>query len=99
MANLQVSYEDMRTAGRQLTTIEGQIQDHLKQAQNLISSLVSQGFVTDSASKAFDHAFSQFHQGASQTISALNDMNTYLNTAADKMHETDQGLAQGLGGH
>jgi WXG100 family type VII secretion target len=97
MANITASYEEMKGAGRQLTTIEGQIQDYLKQAQNLISNLVSNGWVSDSASKAFDHAFAQFHQGASQTISALNDMNSYLNTAADKMQETDQALAHGLG--
>lgn len=96
MANMNVTYEDMRTAGRQLQTIESGVQDQLKQAQNLISSLVSQGFVTDVASKAFDDAFSRFHQGASQTISALLDMQNYLNNAADKMHETDQSLAQGF---
>ncbi|MFD0630744.1 WXG100 family type VII secretion target [Catenulispora yoronensis] len=96
--NLSVTYQDMRDAGRQLTTVEGQIQDQLKQAQNLISNLVHSGFVTDAASKAFDQAYSDFTQGATKTISALTQMNQYLNTAADRMQETDSNLAQSIGG-
>lgn len=96
MANITADYQHMRDAGRQLTVIQNQIEDELKQAQNLISTLVGEGFNTDTASKAFDAAFTSFHHGATQTISALTDMNRYLNMAADKMHDTDQSLAQGL---
>lgn len=99
MANIAVNYETMRTAGRQLTGIQAQIEDQLKQAQSLISSLVADGFVTDAASKAFDDEFTHFHHGASETMQALTGMNNYLNAAADKMHETDQALSQGLGSH
>ena len=94
--NLSVTYQDMRDAGRQLTTFQHQIQDQLRQAQALIKNLVGGGFVTDQASKAFDAKYDEFTKGASQVIDGLNGMNQYLNSAAEAMEHTDQSLAQAI---
>jgi len=100
MANIQASYHDMNDAAGKLAGFEGQIQDTLKQAQSLVQNLVAAGFVTDSASKAFDDSYNEFTRGATQLIAGMNGMGKYLTTAASTLQETDQKLAQGIqGGH
>jgi len=96
MANVNVTFEDMRSAGHQLTTYEQQITDTLKQAQALVKNLVSGGFVTDQASKAFDEKYHEFTTGASQMMEGMDGMAKYLDSAAQSMQETDQGLANAL---
>jgi WXG100 family type VII secretion target len=98
MANINVSYHDLQDAAGKLQGFEAQIQDELKQAQALIQNLIHAGFVTDLASKAFDEAYSKFTQSAQGLIGSMNDMGKYLTNAASTMQETDQKLAQGIGG-
>lgn len=98
MANISVTYHEMADAAGKLTSIESGIQDQLRQAQSLIQNLVSAGFVTDAASKAFDHAYNEFTQGATKMIDGMNGMAKYLNNAAQQMQATDESLAKGIGG-
>jgi len=98
MANIQVSYHDLQDAAGKLATYEGNINDQLHQAQSLIQNLVSTGFMTDHASKAFDHAYSEFTQGATKMIAGMNDLGKYLNNAAQTLQQTDESLAKGIGG-
>lgn len=98
MANMNVTFHEMQDAAGKLQSYENQIQDQLKQAQSLVQNLVSAGFVTDSASKAFDHAYSQFTQGAQQLIEGMNSMGKYLTNAAQTLQQTDESLAKGIGG-
>lgn len=97
MANLQVSYHDMSDAAGKLQSFEQQTQDVLKQAQSLVQNLVASGFVTDAASKAFDHSYSEFTTGAAKVIEGMSGMGQYLTQAANTLQETDTKLAQGLG--
>jgi WXG100 family type VII secretion target len=98
MANMNVTFHEMQDAAGKLQSYEGQIQDQLQQAQALVQNLVSAGFVTDSASKAFDHAYSQFTQGAKQMLEAKTHMGKYLTNAAQTLQQTDESLAKGIGG-
>jgi WXG100 family type VII secretion target len=98
MANITVSYHDLQDAAGKLAGYEGQIQDELKQAQSLVQNLIHAGFVTDQASKAFDDAYSRFTSSAQGLIASMNDMGKYLTNAAATLQETDQKLAQGIGG-
>jgi len=98
MANLQVSYHDMSDAAGKLQSFEQQVQDMLKQAQSLVQNLVASGFVTDAASKAFDHSYSEFTTGAAKVVEGMQGMGQYLTQAANTLQETDQKLASGLGG-
>jgi WXG100 family type VII secretion target len=98
MANLNVTYQEMRDAGHQLTTYEQTLQDTLKQAQALVKNLVAGGFVTDQASKAFDDKYSEFTNGAAQMLDGMKGMAQYLNSAADAMEQTDSSLASSIRG-
>lgn len=98
MANIHVSYHDMQDAAGKLNSYESAIQDTLKQAQSLVQNLVSAGFVSDQASKAFDHSYSQFTQGAQQLIEGMTGMGKYLTNAAQTLQQTDEQLAKGIGG-
>lgn len=98
MANMNVTYHELEDAAGKLKSYEQQIQDQLKQAQALVQNLVATGFVTDAASKAFDHSYSQFTQGAQQLIQGMDGMGSYLTKAAQTLQQTDQQLAQGIGG-
>ena len=100
MANMNVTYHDMADAAGKLQGFERQIQDELRQAQSLVQNLVSAGFVTDAASKAFDASYNEFTNGATKVIDGMQGMASYLTNAAQKLQDTDQALAQGLsGGH
>ncbi|MEY9926011.1 WXG100 family type VII secretion target [Catenulispora sp. GP43] len=98
MASISITYHDMSDAAGKLTSYQTQIQDTLKQAQSLVQNLVSSGFVTEAASKAFDHAYAEFTQGASKMIEGMEGMSKYLNNAAQTMQQTDEQLAKGIGG-
>ena len=98
MASINITYQDMQDAAGKLGTFESGIQDQLRQAQSLIQNLVSSGFVTEAASKAFDHAYANFTQGAQKMIDGMNDMGKYLTNAAQTMQQTDEQLAKGIGG-
>ena len=98
MADLNVTYGEMRQAAGQLTNFENQAQDTLKQAQAMITNLVSAGFVTQQASKAFDESYSNFTKGASQMLNGMSGMCQYLNSAADQMEHMDTSLANAIKG-
>ncbi len=97
MANVNVSYEEMRTAATRLTTGENDLNTKLGELQGFIEGLVSSGFVTDSASVSFNEAFKQFKLRTTQGLTALTEMSTYLQTAATRLQETDESLAVTFG--
>jgi WXG100 family type VII secretion target len=97
-ANINVTYHEMADAAKQLNTGEATIKDDLNRLQSLITHLVSSGFVTDQASKAFDDSYSQFTKGAVQMVEGLNGMASYLNSAAQAMQDTDTQLASAIRG-
>ncbi len=92
MANVNVSYEEMRTAATRLTTGESDLNGKLIELQGFINGLVSSGFVTDSASVSFNEAFNNFKLRTSEGLKALTEMSTYLQTAATRLKETDDSL-------
>ncbi|MDR0488368.1 MAG: WXG100 family type VII secretion target [Propionibacteriaceae bacterium] len=97
MANVNVTYEEMRTAAQKLNAGKEEINNKLAELKRYIGNLVSSGFVTDQASVKFNETYTTYTTGATQTISALEDLANYLNVAANAMQETDSQLAAGLG--
>lgn len=97
MPNVNVTYEEMRAAGKQLQTGKADIESRLSQLKSQVDSLVAGGYVTDVSSKQFQASYEEFNQGARQTIEGLEGMNQYLQTAADTFQQTDQQLSQQLG--
>ncbi|MBV9139726.1 MAG: WXG100 family type VII secretion target [Pseudonocardiales bacterium] len=96
MANVNVTYEEMRQAGQQLQNGKNDIESRLDQLKRQVDQLVAGGYVTDSSSKQFQSAYEDFNTGARQMIHGLEDMNTYLHRAADAFEQTDQQLSHQL---
>lgn len=96
MANVAVTYEEMRSAGRQLQAGKNDIETRLSQLKSQVDQLVAGGYVTDASSKQFQTSYEEFDKGARQTIEGLEGMNSYLNSAADAFQQTDQQLSQQL---
>lgn len=97
MVNLNVSYEDMRQQAHSLRTGQQEITDKLNVLRTQINNLVSSGFVTDQASGAFNASYEQFNHGATQTVSALDQLAGNLENMANTLQETDAQLAQQMG--
>lgn len=96
MANVSVTYQEMKAAGDRLKAGREEIEGNLQQLQRLVADLVGGGYVTDSSSKAFQSSYDEFSKGASQTIEGLNGMADYLKAAADTFEKADSELAAAL---
>jgi WXG100 family type VII secretion target len=94
--NLNVTYADMQSAATQLRSGEQQIEADLTRLKRLIDNLVASGYVTDSSSKQFEAAYTEFTTGATKMIQGLTGMGQYLDTAAKAFSETDSQLAAAL---
>lgn len=98
MANINVSYEDMRGAANQLKSGQSEIEGTLQKLKSLVDNLVDGGYVTDKSSKAFNTSYEEFNTGAKQTIEGLTGMGEYLTKAAEALEQTDEQLAAALKG-
>jgi WXG100 family type VII secretion target len=98
MANINVSYEDMRGAANQLKSGQSEIEGTLQKLKSLVDSLVDGGYVTDKSSKAFNTSYEDFDKGAKEMISGLTGMGEYLTKAAEALEQTDEQLASALKG-
>lgn len=96
MANLNVTYADMRDAATRLASGQQEMNTELGRLKSLVDSLVSGGYVTDRSSIAFGTSYQEFNDGATKTISGLEGMSTYLNKAAEALQQTDSDLANAL---
>lgn len=97
MANLNVSYGDMQNEASALRNGQNEITQQLTTLRNRINNLVTNGFVTDSASGAFQQMYENFNNGATQTVGALEQIASSLESMAQTLQETDQALARGVG--
>jgi len=98
MASLHVTYQDLRNAATQLTSGQGDIENRLMELKAYIDNLVSEGYVTSASSGAFQEQFTNFTTGAKQTISALEGLSSFLNSAAQALESTDNELAAQIRG-
>jgi WXG100 family type VII secretion target len=96
MPNVNVSYEEMRSAAGRLKAGQEEITQKLNELQRQVNSLVNGGYVTDSSSKQFEAAYSQFTSGASKAVQGLHDMGEYLTKAAETFQNADQDLSARL---
>ncbi|MDR0436287.1 MAG: WXG100 family type VII secretion target [Propionibacteriaceae bacterium] len=98
MANIHVGYEELRTAATHLRTNKDNIQGELDALKSYIQNLVASGFVTDQASKQFESTYTQFTEGARQTIEALQGLGQYLDQAAAAFSDLDTQLSSAIAG-
>lgn len=96
MANVNVTYQEMESAGDRLAAGRVEIDAALSALQSQIETLVTSGFVTDSSSGAFLESYRAFTLGCKQTVEGLEGMAHYLRTAAGTFRDADQHLAGAL---
>jgi WXG100 family type VII secretion target len=96
MANVKVTYEEMRDAGKQLQAGKNDIESRLDQLKRQVDQLVAGGYVTDVSSKQFQISYDDFNKGVREVVRGLDGMNSYLHSAADAFEHTDQQLSQQL---
>jgi len=96
MANLNVTYGDMRDSATRLNNGEQDIETKLRELKSLVDGLISGGYVTDKSSVAFGTSYQDFNEGATKTIQGLEGMSQYLTAAADALESTDSELAKAL---
>lgn len=96
MANVNVTYDEMRSAATRLNAGREEITAKLEELQKLVNSLVNGGFVTDTASKQFEDSYIRFTRGAGDTIDGLQQMSSYLTKAADTFQDADKALSSAL---
>lgn len=98
MANMNVTYEELRSQANQLRLGQQTITETLTTLQTQVNNLVTSGFQTDAASGAFQSSYEQFTAGATQAIEGLEGMASFLEQAAQTLQDVDSQLASGIGG-
>src|SRR5690554_5714183 len=98
MADLDVSYDEMRAAAGRLRAGQDELAATLGRLRELVAQLVAHGFTTAAASGAFQLAYEQFTQGALQTVSGIDAMAHFLERASQTLADVDSRLAAQLGG-
>ncbi|MCL2395823.1 MAG: WXG100 family type VII secretion target [Acidimicrobiaceae bacterium] len=93
MSDMNVSYGRMREVAQKLTSGHEEIVTQLSQLKAQVDDLVQSGFVTDSASKAFESSYTEFNNGVTQTIEGLDGMSSFLVQAANTLEEEDRRLS------
>lgn len=96
MANVNVTYEEMRDASNRLSTGKEEITQKLSELRTMINGLVNGGYVTDTSSKQFEESYTEFNDGAVKMAEGLEGMGKYLKAAADTFEQADQELAKAL---
>lgn len=97
MANINVTYDEMDQQATRLEQARDSITQQLQQSQTQVQSLVSSGFVTDSASGAFEGSVTDFVSSANRTIETLGTLAGNLRNMANAYRETDQQIAGQMG--
>lgn len=98
MVNLNVSYQEMHDEAQKLRASKEQINGEITALRSRISALTSGGFVTDAASGRFNGTVEQFSTSATTMINSLDDLANLLSGMATTLQETDQSLANQMGG-
>ena len=98
MANMNVTYSEMTDAAGRLITGKDDLVSKLSELQTLVNNLVGSGFVTDSASGAFQTSYETFTQGTTQAVTGLDGMSQFLTAAADTLSNVDTELGNAIRG-
>jgi WXG100 family type VII secretion target len=98
MANLNVTYDDLKDTANKLRAGENDLQQKLQELSTLVQNLTSAGFQAEYSSGAYREAFEQFRSGTSQAVDGLEGLASFLDSAADALQQTDEGLANAIRG-
>lgn len=93
MANITVSYDEMNSAATRLDVGRSEMIDKLRDLQRQMQSLVSSGFVTDSASKKFEAAYNDYTTSANTVVEKLTEIQQFIQEVARAHQEMDSQIA------
>lgn len=86
---VHVEHEALRTQATQLANTKNEIEQVLARCQAQIQELVTNGFVTDSASGSFEQAHERWNTAAKSCVSELDTMGQYLGKASEAFAGVD----------
>lgn len=98
MANVNVTYQEMHDAAKNLENGQHDITTKLSELKKLVDGLVGGGYVTDKSSKQFETSYTEFNTGANKMIEGLTGMSGYLKAAAQTFEKADSELSAALKG-
>ena len=98
MANLNVTYDDLRDTASRLVAGQQDLQNKLVELSNVVQNLTANGFQAEQSSAAYRDSFEQFTTGTRQAVDGLEGLAKFLTSAADTLQQTDEGLASALKG-
>ena len=98
MANVNATYSDMTDVAGRLITGKEDLNAKLVELQAAVDALVESGFVTDSASGAFQTSYQGFTTGLTQAVSGLDGMSSFLTGAAEALGNVDTELGNAIRG-
>ena len=98
MANLNVTYDDLRDAAQRLIAGKDDLHQKLAELSNLVQTLTANGFQAEHSSAAYRDSFEQFTTGTRSAIDGLDGLSKFLVSAADALQQTDEGLASAIKG-
>lgn len=96
MANLDVTYDELRRVAAALRVGKDELNQKLVELSNMVNDLTASGFQAEHSSAAYRESFEQFRTGTSQAIEGLEGLSTFLTSAADALQQTDESLARQL---
>lgn len=96
MADITVSYEEMRASASKLDQGRTSIDEQLGSLKTMIDNLVQTSFKTQSASPKFQESYDQWTTGAKEAIGGLEGMSSFINKAITQHQELDTNLQAGL---
>jgi WXG100 family type VII secretion target len=96
MADVSVSYEEMRSSASKLDQGRASIEEQLASLKRMIDQLVGTSFKMQSASPKFQQSYEQWDKGAQSAIAGLQGMSAFLNKAVQGHQDLDSSLTSGL---
>jgi uncharacterized protein YukE len=97
MPHLNVTYQDIHDRAARLSGAKADLDTRLAEIDAVIKSLIIDGFVTDSASGAFESAAQEVTSGANHLTTGLASVVSFLERLAQTLQDVDSQLAQQLG--
>ncbi len=97
MSQIRVTPEELEALSSKISQNGNVVSEQIGTATAGVQNLVNQGWA-GAASTQFDALWREWEAGARQIQEAMMGMSTYLQKAASTYRDTDNQLAQGLGG-
>jgi WXG100 family type VII secretion target len=97
MTQIRVTPEELESLSAKINGNGNVVSEQISSATAAVQNLVNQGWA-GAASTQFDAIWREWAAGAQQIQEAMMAMSAYLGKAAATYRDTDNQLAQGLGG-